>query len=249
MRPYAVFAVAALLCHGGSRPEVTIAAAANLGDVFQTIGAQFEQTTGIHPVFSFGSTAQLTQQIEHSAPFDLFAAADASHVEQLEREGRLEHGSKAVYATGILALWLPASSHMQSGRIEDLISPDVRVIAIARPELAPYGAATVETLQKLGIWEKVRTKIVYGDSISMAKQYGASGNADAVFTAYSLVLKESGRVIPIDENLHKPISQALGIIAGSPHEPAAARFAEFLLKGKGRETLSTHGYRVAESHP
>lgn len=243
MRPYAVCAVAALLCHAGSRPEVTIAAAANLGDVFQTIGAQFEQTTGVHPVFSFGSTAQLTQQIEHSAPFDLFAAADASHVEQLEHEGRLEPGSKAIYATGILALWFPPSSQAKSARLEDLTSPDVRVIAIARPELAPYGAATVETLQRLGVWEKVKAKVVYGDSISMAKQYGASGNADAVFTAYSLVLKESGKVIRIDESLHKPISQALGIIAGSPHQAAAARFAEFLLKGTGREILFTHGYR------
>ena len=249
MRPYAAFALAAFLCHAGTRPELTIAAAANLGDVFQTIGAQFEQVTGIHPVFSFGSTAQLTQQIEHAAPFDLFASADASHIEQLEREGRLELGSKAIYATGVLALWLPASSRMPGARLEALLSPDVRVIAIARPELAPYGAATVETLQKLGIWEKVKAKIVYGDSISMAKQYGASGNADAVFTAYSLVLKEKGKVITIDESLHKPISQALGIVAGSPREAAAAQFAAFLLKGDGRRILSTHGYRVAEPRP
>lgn len=237
----------ALLCGAAQRPEVTVAAAANLGDVFRIIGPQFESSTGVHPVFSFGSTAQLTQQIEHAAPFDLFAAADTAHVDQLEREKHLVAGTKAVYATGILALWIPATSHAKSTRLEDLISPDVRVIAIARPELAPYGAATVETLQKTGIWDRVKSKVVYGDSISMAKQYGSSGNADAVFTAYSLVLKERGNVIQVDERLHKPITQSLGVLTGAAHEKSAMQFAQFLLNGKGREILAQHGYRVAEA--
>ncbi|MDE3199175.1 MAG: molybdate ABC transporter substrate-binding protein [Acidobacteriota bacterium] len=247
MRGYALLAVAALFCGAAERPEVNIAAAANLGDVFRAAGPRFEAATGIHPVFSFGSTAQLTQQIEHSAPFDVFAAADASHVDQLQREGKLVAGTKAVYATGVLALWIPPASHAKIARIEDLASPEVRVIAVARPELAPYGAATIETLRKLGIWGKVRPKIVYGDSISMAKQYGTSGNADAVFTAYSLVLKEGGKAMPVDESLHQPIAQSLGVIAGAAHEKAAILFAEFLLRGKGREILSQYGYRVAEA--
>lgn len=243
MRLPAAFALV-LLCGAAQRPEVTIAAAANLGDVFQIVGPQFESATGVHPVFSFGSTAQLTQQIEHAAPFDLFAAADTAHVDQLERERRLAPGSKAVYATGILALWIPPASHAKSIRLEDLVSPDVRVIAVARPELAPYGEATVETLRKIGIWDQVKSKVVYGDSISMAKQYGSSGNADAVFTAYSLLLKESGKVVPVDEGLHKPIDQALAVIAGSAHSKFAIQFAAFLLKGRGREILAAHGYRV-----
>jgi molybdate transport system substrate-binding protein len=88
--------------------------------------------------------------------------------------------------------------------------------------------------------------VVYGDSISMAKQYGTSGNADAVFTAWSLVLKEAGKVIQVDEKLHKPITQALGIMGASRRQDAAAKFTEFLLKGKGREILAAHGYRVPE---
>ena len=78
----------------------------------------------------------------------------------------------------------------------------MKVIAVANPKLAPYGAAAVETLQKTGIWDQVMAKIVYAENISMAKQYGTSKNADAVFTAYSLVLKEAGKVIPVDEALH-----------------------------------------------
>ena len=245
MRP-PLLLIVALFLKAAPTAEVNVAAAANLSDVFQTVGAQFQAATGIHPVFSFGSTAQLTQQIENGAPFDVFAAADSSHVDQLEKEGKLAARSKAVYATGILALWIPSGSPAKITQPADLTSPEVRVIAIARPELAPYGAATVETLQHLGIWEQVKGKVVYGDSISMAKQYGTSGNADAVFTAYSLVLKESGKVLQVDEKLHKPITQALGIIGASHRQDAAAKFAGFLLKGKGREILATHGYRVQE---
>ncbi len=245
MRP-ALFIIVALFLTAAPTPEVSVAAAANLNDVFQTVGAQFQAATGVHPVFSFGSTAQLTQQIENGAPFDVFAAADSAHVDQLAKEGKLAAGSKAIYATGILALWIPAGSSAKVTRVSDLTSREVRVIAIARPELAPYGEATVETLQQLGIWEQVKAKVVYGDSIAMAKQYGTSGNADAVFTAYSLVLKESGKVLQVDEKLHKPITQALGIIGASHRQDAAAKFTEFLLKGKGREILAAHGYRVPE---
>jgi molybdenum ABC transporter molybdate-binding protein len=212
--------------------------------VCRTLGAQFETETGIHPVFSFGSTAQLSQQIENGAPFDLFLAADSEHPQKLDGEGMLAKGTRTVYATGVLAMWVPPGGRAKLATIEDLAGNDVHVIAIARPELAPYGKATVEALTKLGLWERVESKVVYADNISMAKQYGTSGNADAVFTAWSLVLTETGKVIQVDEKLHAPITQELGVVARSQNQPAARSFAAFLTGGKGREILSTHGYRV-----
>ncbi len=223
---------------------LTIAAASNLTGVFQTIGPQFEQATGIHPVFSFGSTAALAQQIQNGAPFDVFAAADTEHVDQLQQKGLLVPNSRAVYATGILALWIPPQSPAGIERIEDLVKANVKTIAVAKPELAPYGAATVETLKNAGLWPQVQNKIVYGDNISMARQYGTSGNADAVFTAYSLVMKDGGKVIQIPEKSHQPIAQALGIVTASKHQAEARKFTDFLLKGKGRDTLAASGYRV-----
>jgi molybdate transport system substrate-binding protein len=220
---------------------VTVAAAANLSEVFQQIGPAFETATGIHPVFSFGSTAQLAVQIENGAPFDVFAAADVDHVDQLVKKGIVVAGSKAVYATGILAVWFPGGKAHSLG---DLTQPSVKVIALARPELAPYGLAARETLQKLGFWSLVEAKVVYADNISMARQYGTSGNADAVFTAYSLVLKEQGTVIQVNDSLHAPITQAMGIVAASKNQEAGREFTRFLLAGKGHEILSSSGYRV-----
>jgi molybdate transport system substrate-binding protein len=228
----------------GARPEITIAAAANLTEVFNQIGPEFERATGIHPVFSFGSTAQLAMQIEHSAPFDVFAAADSQHVEQLERKSLLASGSKAVYALGVLALWVPAGSRATLERLEDVTQTAVRTIAIAKPELAPYGQASVETLQSLGIWTQVERKVVYAENINMARQYGASNNADVVFTAYSLVRKAAGKVIPVDERLHRPITQELAIVASSHRQEAARQFVNFLLNGAGRAALANSGYRL-----
>ena len=225
-------------------PEVTVAAAANLTDVFQTIGKRFEATTQIHPVFSFASTAQLAQQIENSAPFDVFTGADATHVEELDRRHLLVAGSRAIYARGVVALWIPTGGKTEIGRIQDLAKPAIRFIAIAKPELAPYGAASIETLKQLGLWDRIQSKVVYAENINGAKQYGMSHNADAVFTAYSLVLHEPGQVIRVDGNLHQPIDQALGILASSPHQEAARKFADFLLHGDGRQILRDSGYET-----
>lgn len=227
-----------------SKPEVTIAAAANLTRAFEQMGPRFEAATGIHPVFSFGSTAQLARQIENSAPFDLFAAADAQHVAELDRKGLLLAGSRAVYAIGVLAVWIPSPNKAAVTWLEDLASPSVHVIAMAKPELAPYGQAAVETLHHLGIWDAVEPKIVYAENINMARQYGLSNNADAVFTARSLILNETGRVILVDERLHQPIIQELGIVAKSTHLNGARRFADFLLRGDGKQMLTQSGYRT-----
>lgn len=226
-----------------SKPEVLVAAAANLTDVFQLIGPRFEEQTGIHPVFSFASTGPLTQQIENGAPFDVFAAADAKHVDELEEKKLLLPGSKAVYARGVLALWIPPRSAAAVNGIEGLASPDVHVIAVANPELAPYGEATVQTLRKLGLWDRVKDRIVYAENINIAKQYGTSKNADAVFTAWSLVLHEAGKVIAVDDSLHEPIEQEIGIPAASKHLDAAKKFAAFIVQGEGRQILLSHGYR------
>jgi molybdenum ABC transporter molybdate-binding protein len=95
----------------------------------------------------------------------------------------------------------------------------------------------------------VQSRIVYTENINMAKQYGASNNADAVFTAYSLVMSEGGKVIQVDEGLHQPIAQELGIVAKTPRVESARKFTAFLLTGAGRQILQDSGYKVALPAP
>ncbi len=246
-----LIALAALMAAAGCgvsglarKPEVRVAAAANLTEVFQKAGPEFEAESGIHPVFSFGSTGQLARQIENSAPFDLIAAADSRHVDELQKKGLLLQGTRAPYAEGVLALWIPPGSRARAGSLAGLASPEVRVIAVAKPDLAPYGQASVQALRRSGIWERVESKIVYAENISMARQYGSSGNADAVFTAYSLVFRDRGSILTVPQNLYDPIRQELAIVAGAANSEAARRFATFLTAGKGRDILRSYGYRL-----
>ena len=140
-------------------------------------------------------------------------------------------------------MWIPPGKAFING-IGDLASADVHVIAAAKPELAPSGLAAVQTMKPLGLWDKLQPKIVYAENINMAKQYGTSRNADAVFTAYSLVLNEAGKVIQVDEKLYRPIVQELGIVAATCHPESARAFVQFLLQGEGRDLLRRSGYRV-----
>ncbi|MBI3935019.1 MAG: molybdate ABC transporter substrate-binding protein [Acidobacteria bacterium] len=226
----------------GPPPELVVAAASNLTAAFQEIGKAFSQETGIKIIYNFGATTQLAQQIKNGAPFDVFAAADAVHVDQLVQTGKALADSRTVYARGRLALWVPENSKLAIRDMIDLRQSSVRVVAIANPEIAPYGAAAVEVLKKQNLWETVQPKIVRAENVNAAKQLAATGNADAVFTAYSLLLNEPGLVLPMDASLHSPIDQALCIVASSSHQASARRFANFVLGEGGRAILARFGY-------
>jgi molybdate transport system substrate-binding protein len=246
---FAIFlAAAALLESCATRRDpadrLTIAAAANLTDVLEKIRPAFEKKTGIELVFSYGATAQLAQQIESGGPFDLFASADTEHVDTLVANRKLIAESRAIYALGQLALWVPAGEKSGVRELKDLTGAQIRFVAIAQPELAPYGKATIEALRNAALWPAVQPKIVYGNSISMARQLATSGNADAAFTAYSLVLHDQGTVLKIDPHLYHPIEQALGIVASSPRIEQAKQLRAFLLGNEGRAILASSGYLV-----
>jgi molybdate transport system substrate-binding protein len=245
-----MFCAAALLAGCGSRPasgpaaRLTVAAAANLTDVFGKIGSEFKTKTGIEVVFSYGSTAELTQQIENGAPFDLFASADAEHVDSLIAENKLVRESRALYALGQLAVWIPSGEQNGVRELKDLAGQQIHFIAVAQPELAPYGRAAVETLKNAHLWEPLHAKLVYANSISMAKQMAATGNADATFTAYSLVLHDKGSVLKVDPQLYRPLEQALAIVTSSQLVEEAKQFRSFLLGPDGRAILAKSGYLV-----
>jgi molybdate transport system substrate-binding protein len=233
-------------CNARRAPEpaakLTVAAAANLTDVFGEVERAFKAKTGGEVVFSYGSTAELAQQIDNGAPFDLFAAADTEHIDSLVKSRKLTADSRAIYALGQLALWIPKGEQSGVRELKDLTGRQVRFIAVAQPELAPYGQATIEVLKNAKIWDAVQPKVVYANSISQAKQMAESGNADATFTAYSLVLHDRGSVLKIDSQLHHPIEQALAIVASSPRIEQAKQFRSFLLGPDGRTILAKSGY-------
>ena len=221
-------------------PELHVAAASNLGRTLANLGAAFSTATGVQVVPSLGATAQLASQIENGAPFDLFLSADLEHVDSLVKTGAALPESRAIYARGRLAVWTAGKPTPRDARG----LAEARIIAIAKPELAPYGAAAVEALHKLGYWDRLQSRVVYASSVSTAKQYADTGNADAAFTALSLVIAEPGHYFVIEETLHRPLDQALCIVRRAPQAALARRFADFVLGPPGRAILARSGYGV-----
>ena len=227
--------------HDKGSPELVVAAAANLTDVFPELGQRFTDNTGIRVVFSFGATSDLSRQIENGAPFDVFAAADTVHIEKLEAQGLLTPGTRRLYARGRLVMWLPPNG-LKAERIEDITGEAYERIAIAKPDVAPYGRATVESLRALGIWDQVERKVVYGQSVSQTKQFAATGNAEVAFIPLALVKPGEGTYLEVDARLHQPIEQALGIVKASRNVAAARQFVDFLLGPEGQAVFSKKGY-------
>ncbi|HST53383.1 MAG TPA: molybdate ABC transporter substrate-binding protein [Pyrinomonadaceae bacterium] len=222
--------------------EITVAAAANLTDAFGEIGRRFTTRTGIRVVNSFGATANLARQIENGAPFDVFASADVSHVDELAGKGLLTEGTRSIYARGRLVLWLPPGKDARVERVEDLAGDAVTKIAVAKPDIAPYGQAAVESLRALNVWQKVEPKVVYAENVAEAKQFAASGNADAAFIPRALVKEGEGHAIDVDESLHAPIDQAMCVVRASKKQEAARRFVQFVTGEEGQSILKSFGY-------
>lgn len=222
--------------------EIVVAAAANLTDAFDEIGRRFTAKTGVRVVNSFGATANLARQVENGAPFDVFASADVSHVDELAAKGLLTDGTRAVFARGRLVLWLPPGKEARVGRLEDLAGDAVTKVAVAKPDVAPYGQAAVESLRAMNLWQKVEPKVVYAENVAEAKQYASSGNADAAFIPRALVKEGEGRAIDVDESLHAPIDQAIAVVRASKRQEAARRFVEFVTGEEGQSALKSFGY-------
>ena len=116
-------------------------------------------------------------------------------------------------------------------------------VAIPKPDVAPYGRAAVESLRTLGIWQEIEARVIYAQNVSQAKQYAATGNAEVAFLPVALLKPNEGRYLEVNDELHQPIDQALGIIKDSTKQQAARRFVDFLLSDEGQALLAERGYR------
>jgi len=255
MRSPAVLLIGSLLlltaCHRLSssttaQPELTVAAAADLQPAFEEVAREFQALTNVKVTFSFGSSGMLTRQIENGAPVDLFAAANTDYVDQLDKEGYIVPDTRAIYARGHITLWTLKDSPLKIEKISDLTKSEVKRIAIANPEYAPYGMAAREALVNAGIWDTVKPKIVYGENVRQTLQYAETGNVEVAIVALSLSRSSNGRWVLIPGELHKPIDQALAVIKGTKDEKNARALATFITGAQGRQILQRYGFAFGD---
>jgi molybdate transport system substrate-binding protein len=224
--------------------ELVVAGASDLRPAFEEIGKLFTAESGTKVTFSFGSSGQLAQQIENGAPFDVFASADANYVDQIIKAGEGEAATKATYAFGRLALWIPARTQKRVFNVVDLADPSFQRIAIANPEHAPYGAAAQQTLQTAKIFELIRDRIVFGENVSDTYRIATSGNADAALVSLSLVIANSngGKYLVVPSDMHKALEQTIVVTATKPRSTSAKAFLNKVTSPAGRAIMRKFGF-------
>ncbi len=227
--------------------EVSVAVAANFTAPMQKIAAAFEQDTGHKAVLSFGSTGRFYAQIKNDAPFQVLLAADDETPAKLEKEGAAVAGTQFTYATGKLVLWSRNPS-LVDDKGEVLRGGRFEKIALADPKLAPYGAAAIETLTKLGLLATLSPRFVQGENIAQAHQFVATENAPLGFVALSQVYAD-GRVTQgsawiVPKQLHSPIRQNAIVLNKGQGNPAAAALMQYLKGDKARAIIRGYGYDI-----
>lgn len=228
--------------------EVTVAVAANFTAPMQKIALEFEKDTGHKMISSYGATGKFYAQIRNGAPFEVLLAADDETPAKLVKENAAVSGSPFTYAIGKLVLW-SAKPAVVDGAGEVLKNAGFDHLAIANPKVAPYGAAAVETMKALGLYDNLQPKIVTGESIAQAHQFISSGNALLGFIALSQVLKDGkieGSAWVIPSKLYTPIRQDAVILDKGKGKPAAEALMKYLKTDKTKAIITSFGYELPQ---
>jgi len=230
------------------KKTVRVAAAADLQSAMPEIAQAFEKQAGTSVEVLYGSSGNFYAQIQNGAPLDIFFSADSEFPQKLEESGFAEPHSAVIYAIGKIVLWIAADASCNPERAgwKCLLDPAVNRIAIANPAHAPYGRAAATALQKAGIYDAIKAKLVLGENISQAAQFVKSGNAQAGIIAYSLALSpalQGGKRWIIPAELYPPIEQSVVVLKSAKEKSAAQEFVKFATQGPGREILAKHGFQ------
>jgi molybdate transport system substrate-binding protein len=231
--------IGVVLSHSSYAGEVKVAVAANFTTAMKVIVKDFEQSSRHKTVLSFGSTGKLYAQILHNAPFEVFLAADQQRPRLLEEKQLTKH--RLTYAIGKLVLW-SSDSRVEVSEAA-LKRSEFNKLALANPKTAPYGAAAVTAMQRLGVNESLMSKRVYGNSIAQTHQLVATGNAQMGFVALAqIALDDSGNSWEIPQTLYEPIRQDAVLLDRGKNNPAAVELLNYLKSDAARIIIHKYGY-------
>ena len=228
--------------------EALIAVAANFSALAERLEVEFESRTDHDITIAIGSTGSLYAQIRNGAPYDVFLAADQERPTLLEKSGNAVDGSRFTFAEGRLALWSADGSLIKADLQTTLRQHEIHALALANPALAPYGNASREALQSLGVWDSVRDKVVMGQNVGQVYALIATGNAQAGFVALSQLISGDQApgiaYLPVPRKLHAPIYQDAVLLRHGRQNMAAIDFLAFLQSSDARDAISSNGYGV-----
>ena len=247
MKRLSILIISLLTVATAHADEVKVAVAANFTGPMQVIAVLFERDTGHKASLAFGATGKFYAQIANGAPFEVLLSADDETPARLVREGLAVTGTSFTYAIGKLVLW-STNPKLVDDKGEILKKGGFKHLAIANPKTAPYGAAAMQTMSKLGVVDSLKPLFVQGENIAQTHQFVSTGAAELGFVAYSQVIKNgqvgsgSGWVVP--GNLYDPIRQDAVILSKGKDKPAATALLNYMKGQKARDVIKSFGYEL-----
>jgi molybdate transport system substrate-binding protein len=237
---------AAVLCAGAAHADVAqVAVASNFAEPIKALAMVLEKSTGHQIKVTLGATGKFYAQIKNGAPFDVLLAANTETPAALELDGFAQPGSRFTYATGRLVLW-SANAALVDVNGDVLRQGNFRKLAYAAPKVAPYGAAAVQVMDKLGLQAVLAPKLVQGESIGQTFSFVYTGNAELGFVALSQVLEswqlKSGSMWEIPQTLYRPIAQDAVLLRHGASNSAAQALMSLLKTQAGKDLIRSYGY-------
>ncbi|MBD8563842.1 molybdate ABC transporter substrate-binding protein [Oxalobacteraceae sp. CFBP 8763] len=240
--------LAVMTCLGTAHAgEVQVAVAANFAGPMEKLAEQFQKDTGHKAVVASGATGKFYAQIRNGAPFEVLLSADDETPARLEAEGQVVAKSRFTYAVGRLVLWSAKANYVDAAGAV-LKTGDFTHLAIANPKTAPYGAAAVAVIDKLGLTARLQPRLVQGENIAQAFQFASTGNAELGFVAQAQVWRDgkftagSGWIVPA--TMHAPIRQDAALLTRGAKNPAAQALLDYLRTDKAKALIRAYGYEV-----
>jgi len=227
--------------------DVQVAVAANFAGPMEKLAEQFQKDTGHKAIVASGATGKFYAQIRNGAPFEVLLSADDETPARLEAEGQVVPKSRFTYAVGRLVLWSAKANYVDAGGAV-LKTGDFKHLAIANPKTAPYGAAAVAVIDKLGLTARLQPRLVQGENIAQAFQFASTGNAELGFVAQAQVWRDgkftagSGWIVPA--TMHAPIRQDAALLTRGAKNPAAQALLDYLRTDKAKALIRAYGYEV-----
>ncbi len=231
------------------KQELTISAAASLTEALTGIGKSFEsEHPGLKIYLNFGASGILQKQIEKGATVDVFISASPKQVDALQTKGLLYNDTRANILTNEIALVIPANAAYKVEKFEDLLSNDIKWLAIGNPDTVPVGQYSQETLKKLGLWKQVAPKSVYGESVRQVLNYVERGEVSAgvVFVSDLTVAKGVKMVAIAPDGSHSPIVYPAAVVRSSQNKELATEFIKYLKSDEAKKVFEKYGFKLVE---
>jgi molybdate transport system substrate-binding protein len=252
MRSLAALALLVVLLAGGvvsaSAQELVVSVAISMKEVVEELGRRFtEQRSGVTLRYNFGASGELQKQIEAGAPVDVFISAATRQMDELERAGLVVPKTRRVFAGNALIAIVPTAAGLDVPGPSDLLDRRVQRIAVGNPKTVPAGQYAEESLRAVGLWERLRPKLVFGENVRQVLDYVSRGEVQVGIVYATDALTRAGRVrlaFPFPEDTHRPIVYPAAVVKGSRHPDLAGAFVDLLAGREGQLVIRRHGFEA-----